>query len=35
MKYTYTQKEGFSAKAADDYYEYEVGKGGVLHKKLK
>ena len=35
MKYTYTEKEGFSAKAADDYYEYEVGKGRVLHKKLK
>ena len=35
MKYTYTEKEGFSAKVADDYYEYEVGKGRVLHKKLK
>ena len=35
MKYTYTEKEGFSAKAADDYYEYEVGKGRVLYKKLK
>jgi len=35
MKYTYTEKEGFSAKAADDYYEYEVGKGRVLNKKLK
>lgn len=35
MKYTYTEKEGFSARAADDYYEYEVGKGRVLHKKLR
>ena len=35
MKYTYTEKEGFSAKGADDYYEYDVGKGRVLHKKLK
>ena len=35
MKYTYTEKEGFSAKAADDYYVYKVGKGRVLHKKLK
>jgi hypothetical protein len=35
MKYTYTEKEGFSAKAADDYYEYEVGKGRVLYKKFK
>ena len=35
LKYTYTEKEGFSAKGADDYYEYEVGKGRVVHKKLK
>ena len=35
MKYTYTEKEGFSAKSADDYYEYDVGKGRVLHKKLR
>ena len=35
MKYTYTEKEGFSAREADDYYEYEVGKGRVLYRKLK
>ena len=35
MVYTYTQKEGFSAQAADDYYEYVPNKGRVLHKKLK
>ncbi|MCH1449993.1 MAG: hypothetical protein L7U49_07435 [Litoricolaceae bacterium] len=35
IAYTYTVKAGFSARAADDYYEYVVGKGRVLHKKLK
>jgi hypothetical protein len=35
MIYTYTEKEGFSAKAADDYYEYVPNKGRVLHRKLK
>ena len=34
IAYTYTEKPGFSAKAADDYYEYVVGKGRVLHSKL-
>ena len=34
ITYTYTKKEGFSARAADDYYEYVVEKGRVLHKKL-
>jgi len=35
MVYTYTKKEGFSARAADDYYVYEVGKGRIRNKKLK
>ena len=35
MAYTYMEKKGFSAENADDYYEYEVGKGRVLNKKLK
>lgn len=35
IAYTYTEKEGFNAVAADDYYEYEVEKGRVLHKKLQ
>ena len=34
ITYIYTKKEGFSARAADDYYEYVVEKGRVLHKKL-
>ena len=34
MAYTYTIKEGFSARRADDYYEYAVDKGRVLHTKL-
>ena len=32
--YIYSKKEGFSARAADDYYEYVVRKGRVLHTKL-
>ena len=34
IAFTYTEKPDFSARAADDYYEYVVGKGRVLHSKL-
>lgn len=35
MIYIYTRKKGFSAKLADDIYEYVVDKGRVSHKKIK
>ena len=34
MTYVFTKKKGFQTQRADDYYEYEINKGRILHSKL-